>query len=54
MVSVNIADYESFDKALRAFRMKVRKAQIMEITNRKSQYTSPSERRHRMRHKRRA
>jgi len=52
MVTVNVKNHGDFDKALRAFKAKVRKAQIMEITQRKAYYVSPSEQKHRRRHKR--
>jgi ribosomal protein S21 len=52
MVIVNVRNHGDFDKALRAFKAKVRKAQILEISQRKAFYISPSEKKHRRRYKR--
>ncbi len=46
MVTVHVANYDNFDKALRAFNRKVRKAQIIETVHKKSHYVSPSQKRH--------
>ena len=46
MVTVHVGAYENFDKALRAFNRKVRKAQILETWQKKSHYISPSQERH--------
>lgn len=54
MVSVNVSNYDSFDKALRIFRVKVRRSQIMKIVHRKAHFISPSEKRHRLRQRKRS
>lgn len=51
MITVNVKNHGDFDKALKVFRAKVRKAQILEITQRKAFYISPSEEKHRRRYK---
>lgn len=52
MITVNVKNHGDFEKALKVFRAKVRKAQILEITQRKAFYISPSELKHRRRYKR--
>lgn len=52
MVIVNVRNHGDFEKALKVFKSKVRKAQILEITQRKAFYVSPSEKKHRRRYKR--
>ncbi len=51
MITVNVKNHGDFEKALRVFKAKVRKAQIMEIAQRKAYYVSPSEEKHRRLHK---
>jgi len=51
MITVNVRNHKDFDKALKAFRAKVRKSQVLEISQQKAYYLSPSERRHRQRFK---
>lgn len=52
MIIVNVRNHKDFDTALKAFRAKVRKSQVLEISQQKSYYLSPSERKHRRRFKR--
>lgn len=51
MITVKVRNHGDFDRALKAFKAKVRKAHILEISQNKSFYLSPSERRHRRRYK---
>ena len=51
MVTVHVGNYDTFDKALRAFNRKVRKAQIIEICHKKAHYVSPSQLRHKAKNK---
>lgn len=46
MVTVHVGTYGDFEKALRAFNRKVRKAHILETWQKKSHYLSPSQKRH--------
>ncbi|MBN2423567.1 MAG: 30S ribosomal protein S21 [Calditrichaceae bacterium] len=43
MVSVNVNNYGSLDKALKAFKTRVRKAHIIELSNQKTHFISRSE-----------
>ncbi len=47
MVGVNADKYDTLDKALKAFKSKVRKAHIIELSNQKSHFVSRSEKRRR-------
>lgn len=49
MVNVDVTRYPDLEKALRVFRTKVRQAHILELSNSKAHYVSPSEKRHRSR-----
>lgn len=54
MVGVKVTDYQNLESALKVFRNKVRRAHILEIYGRKSHYISPSEKRRRIRQRKRS
>jgi ribosomal protein S21 len=51
MVTVKVRNHGDFDKALKAFKTKVRRAQILEISQRKAYYISPSELKHKRKYR---
>jgi len=53
VVWVNVHDFDNLENALKVFRRKVRRAHILELYSKKSHYMSPSEKKHRLRVKKR-
>jgi ribosomal protein S21 len=53
MVSVNANKFDNLDKALKAFKSKVRRAHIIELSNQKSHFISRSEKRRKQKKRRR-
>lgn len=51
MISVRVDKFKNLEEALRIFRRKVRQANILELSNKKSRFQSRSEKRHKLRRK---
>ena len=52
MVAVDVSKYRNFDKAMPAFRLKVKQAHVLELLSSKSHFVSLGEKRRRGRIKR--